>query len=61
MAEFMQLLAIVVPVCAVVICTMLQNVKIREVHVLVNSRLQEALNEIFTLKKTIDDIKRGGH
>ena len=57
MPEFMQLLAIVVPVCTIILVTGKQNVMIEQIHVLVNARLTEALNEIVTLKAIVRSMQ----
>lgn len=53
MSDFLQLLAIIVPVCTIVVSTLIQNVKLREIHILVNSQLQTALTHIDVLKDRI--------
>jgi hypothetical protein len=48
------LIAGIVPLTAVVLSYRRQAVKMEEIHVLVNSRLTEALTEISSLKATLE-------
>ena len=48
------LIAGIVPLTAVVLSYRKQSTKMQEIHVLVNSRLTEALDEIASLKVTLE-------
>ena len=48
-------LAAAIPAAAVVIAALLGRRKLEEIHVLVNSRLSEALDEIKALKAQLPD------
>lgn len=57
MSEFLQLLGTIVPVCAIVIVAMVQNKKLQEIHVLVNSQLTQAIDRIGKLEEIIRGLR----